>query len=153
MSKKAYPSKKSIGHREYVNKSMKIIEKDLIFNNLFFSNYISEEKEDGAPEPFSFVITIKKNDRITIRSVSVQGQIATNSDFELKDDNIIFKLKAFVVTLNFLLLIEATGTGGEETTFNLTCDESKVFITDQKIIIENSGRGGYLNKNVAIPLI
>ena len=139
---------KILKHRGFTNK----IAKD--FSNTFFVNKLIGESlvsNVEGPDPFTFICTIEINTSITITSINVNGVIAKESDFKIKDEKIICEIKAFVSTFTFLLIIDAEGDALTTTTFNITCDGSKVFDEDQEIVITNSGRGGYSNPKVPLP--
>ncbi len=127
---------------------MKLINDNFLFNRLLSYDIANEAL---GVEPFTFVVTIKASDAITIRSIAVQGKRATEADIKIKDGNIIATIRSFVATATFVLSIEAEGARFAETTFNLTCDGDKVFGTDQDIAILASRRGGYFNDAVKIP--
>lgn len=112
---------------------------------------ITEKLVVSDIEPFVFIVKIKKSNSITITEISIQGTNASESDLKVDGDYITATIRAFVATSSFLLSISANGTPFSETTFNLTCDGLKVFPEDQKIKIESSNRGGYLNNSVKIP--
>lgn len=105
---------------------------------------------DG-PTAFTFVITIVINPAIIIKSVNLEGTIAREENFVVKDGNIICELKSAVSTFSFLLIIEAEGEPDTMTTFNLTCNDKTVFDADRQIKITSTGRGGFIGKEVPLP--
>lgn len=104
-----------------------------------------------AFDPFVFVITIEVNPTITITGANVNGSIAGEDDFKKKDGKLVCKVEALVSTFTFLLIINAEGEVGAGTTFNVTCDDAKVFEEDQEIVITPSGRGSFSNPKVPLP--
>ncbi|MEJ7767551.1 MAG: hypothetical protein WKF89_07050 [Chitinophagaceae bacterium] len=109
------------------------------------------ESSQGGPPPFTFIITIVINPTMIIKSANLDGVIATKDNFKVAGENIICEIQAPVSTFTFLLIIEAEGDADTITTFNLTCDNKKVFGEDQVIRITSTGRGGYTNKEIPLP--
>ena len=139
---------KILKHRGFTTKIAKDFSNTFFVNRLIGKSLVSNVE---GPDPFTFICTIEINASITITSINVNGVIAKESDFKLKDEKIICEIKAFVSTFTFLLIIDAEGEALATTTFNITCDDSKVFDEDQEIVITKSGKGGYANPKVPLP--
>lgn len=122
-------------------------------NTFVKTDFIATKALDlaGAPDPFTFEITMAIVEGITIKSVNIEGNIAQEDDFEIGDTNIVCTLDAFIGSFTFLLVIMAEGTSGLETTFTMTCDDKAVFTKAQKIKILGTGRGGFANPDVKLP--
>lgn len=139
---------KTLRHRTFTTKMAKEFSNTFMVNRLIGKPLMENA---GGPDPFAFAITIEIVAGINVKSINVNGVIAKDSDFKVKDGKIVCEVKAFVSTFTFLLMINAEGDPLLKTTFNMTCDDKKVFDQDQDIIITDSGRGGYANSKVPLP--
>lgn len=164
IKKKAVPKRKPSYSRIKEQPAIRIIVEVVVRNetsgdnsNINFTghkilNTVADAIE--AVKPYEFVIKIKKISNIIIRRIDIEN--ATLYFDDLKDDPVdptfwLSKTSSKVLGSTFLLSVEATGDTFTSTTFNLTCDDKKVFDTDQNIDIKSNGRGLYLNKQVALP--
>ncbi|WEK34520.1 MAG: hypothetical protein P0Y53_18695 [Candidatus Pseudobacter hemicellulosilyticus] len=138
---------KSVSHKKAVTEINKMLT-DAFWINRTLGNTMDQI---AGVDPFVFVITIEVNPAITIVIVNVNGVRAKQEDFKVEDGKITCTVKAMVSTLDFLLIIEATGEPETETSFNLTCDGQKVFSSDKKIRITGTGKGSFSEQNVPLP--
>ena len=139
---------KTVKNKTVTTRLAKDISNAFLVNRLMGAGLL----EDAAAfDPFTFVVTIDRHPSITIKRINVNGVIAEKNDFKVTDDKIKCTVKAFVSTFTFLLIIFAEGEGFTSTTFNVTCDSTKVFEEDQKITISDSGRGGFSDTKVPLP--
>ena len=145
--KKSVLKSKSDSHRKAVIEINKRLT-DAFWINRTLGDTVVEIAE---VDPFKFVFTFTLNPAITIVTVNVNGVTAKQEDFEVKEDKIVCTVKAMVSTLDFLLIIEATGEPESEISFNLTCDGEKVFSSDKDLRIEGTGKGLFSQQNVPLP--